>query len=285
MKKRIWLSVLLSFGFLSQGAPITDAIIDVKASKIKRMISIHQYISTGLSVMGYLQQVQYVVEGIQYFINDEQSQTKIVCACQNSIPNSGDDAGLPTISSALSNLFFTTAGLKHIAKKGGYMLLNLGGLFICLHQFNKVNHPDTLRWYVKSKAPYQKVVVCLKKTADSLHKNDLSDDKVSYYKKQLLVFLRQLIGYGQDVCGYMKYKSDLLDEAAQAEGAKNCLSYLKTYQNRCFKALYELSFCLQDDQSYASFCEQLEDYIKELAHQKDVFAVLEGELEFQEEEF
>ena len=284
MKK---LHATLAILFLSSHALHTsnymqEKVIAHKAVLIKKMITKHDYAVSGLMALGYLQQLSYwlptLSAGAHYFFGEPNSTDTIapICVCASQQREKVEELGIfAGIAKDFKELFGTVDGWKRIGGGGLHIVGYIGAFFLFQKISDSVYHPDTLRWYIKAQIPYENTTIMIEDVAQRLMAVDHNDQKrMQYYQFVLCNLCKQLVGYGEDICAYMVYKSNnvLENQKMFAEGVSR---YLFNYQNDIFATIFnELA---QDTPQYSNIINIMKAYRGEMAYQRKLFSSIESE--------
>jgi hypothetical protein len=285
MKK---LHATLAILFLSNHALYTsnymqEKVIAHKAVLIKKMITKHDYAVSGLMALGYLQQLSYwlptLFTGAHYFFGEPNSiNTTIapICVCASQQREKVKELGFfAGITKDFEDLFGTVDGWKRIGGGGLHIVGYIGAFFLFQKISDSVYHPDTLRWYIKAQIPYENTTIMIEDVAQRLTTADYNDQKrIQHYQFVLRNLCKQLVGYSEDICAYMIYKSNNVPENQKifAEGVSR---YLFNYQNDILATIFnELA---EDAPEYNKIINIIKAYRVEMIYQRKLFSSIESE--------
>lgn len=290
--KYVFLSVAIMFteSSIAQVKRLDAERIEAKSITIKKMIERHEQIVLGLTALAGMQQLCISLPALSNLCGFsfgksayDNSQRRFlwyhntVNAPFFDLMQESIKLEEPSFASALSQgfkkTFFTADGWKNIC---AFAFSSAATSFILQKVDTKFRHPDTLRWYVYAHVPYVKAIKTIKNLTVDLQAHDLTAQERDYYYFMLYTCCDQLSGYGEDMCAYMVYKSSELEGRA-AEMAEKMARYLLNYQNEALGAIGdELDKQTPD---YQIIKQLIAVYESEMRSHRDMFAVIEGELQ------
>jgi|GEM_PF-1574315 hypothetical protein len=183
-------------------------------------------------------------------------------------------SGLTTFGNNTKNLFTTRQGWWTIGGWGAYYGTCLAALYVTLRMPDSFIHPDTLRWYVQTYAPYEATMHVMKDAIINLQDQSLDAIQISYNKQLLHDSLDRLARYGESICAYMAYKFKQLDEYEQPI-AQRAARNLFTYNNAWLKTVS--AQCELDNPDYDAMNKLIVGYELAMAAQLKHFYAIEGE--------
>ncbi len=163
------------------------------------------------------------------------------------------------IKASFNHLFWTQEGWTGIAQAG----IGVAGSVIASRICDRFIHPDTLRWYVHSHAPYMMTISIMKKQQESIDS-----------KKFLHLLHNRLVRQAEAMCAYEIYKCKHLDDEEKeiAQRAVRTLFTVQQYWLHCIAA--QLKSEVIDYQELHTILGQ---YEAEIRLQLNHFAIIEGE--------
>ena len=246
--------------------------INAKSIIIKKMIDRHNSIVAGLTALATMQQLLFFtpmfISGFNKFFDSP------VCVC-GSVPLV-PPVHVPFFSAmanGVKDTFCTVDGWKNLLQ----FCAGEAATHFILQKIDTVfRHPDTLRWYVYAHVPYVRAIKTIKNITIRLQEDDFNAQSRDHYHSILYVCCDRLAGYGEDVCAYMVYKgSDL--EGRTALMAERMARYLLNYHNEILGAICdELD---KPEPNYQIINHSIGLYESEMRSHRDMFAVIEGELQ------
>jgi len=305
--KKIYVSmIILSFiaaqNHATSNKMLIDDVVIAKSRAIETMITRHNYMVNALAVMGYAHNLALLMPGImgglKYFFNDEEAAldgesyhplvkkaiNQFDILAKKFVPYTPVEKktlaenvvqGMKNIGNDAYNLFFTSGGWLTIGKKGLTLGGYLGGFFILQRIAEQVQHPDTLRWYISTKAPYMQTTEMIKTLAKKLSTPVEDEKKRQFYHDSLVSACYQLVKYGEDICAYTLYKSMQLEDA-EKESAERISRYIFNYNNDVFASLFNEVDKKECD--YGVITHIIINYEQEMKFQRNMFSVVEGEI-------
>jgi hypothetical protein len=265
-----------SNGIFSKGTQLDEKAIEQKVLLIEKMIARHNYAVAGLTAIGYIQQLSYwlpaIIEGIDYISGESSSRGALQ---QESVVENKEKIGFFSgIAQGTKDLLFTSDGWKRMGSVGLYFTGQIGAFFLFQKISEMVYHPDTLRWYIYAKVPYPKTIAFIKELSKKLSEGIDNPEELQHYQFLMNESCKQLVGYGEDMCAYMTYKSTGLSQHQQML-AERTARYLFNYQNDVFKKIFiELR---KEKPLYGYIMAILQSYSDELKYQRKLFSSIEGE--------
>lgn len=250
---------------------LDSAVIDCKAIAIQKMIERHELIVQGLTACAFLQQLPIIIEGVGSLFNYSMVKKEA-----KEIANAEKISFFGAMSQGFQNAFFTKEGWE---RSWPIIAGWAATTFIMQSVQEKFQHPDTLRWYIRSHVPYGKSIVVMKKVITHLQDTHLSDQDRAFKHIMCSGLLEQLANYGEDICAYIQYKASRL-EGRRKINAEKCSRYLIHYHNDLLERIDTLLH--GDISGYSSIIDLLDVYSSELMHYRQLFSTLEGESEYQE---
>jgi hypothetical protein len=272
--KYVVLAVAIVFGesSIAQVKQLYAARIEAKSIAIKKMIERHNSIADGLVAFAVLYQVALFAPVFTAGFNNFFDKPACICKPQALVK----PVYLPfftALSNGFKDLFFTSNGLQELLKMS---VSNITANFILGKVIPVFRHSDTLRWYVHAHVPYVRAIQTIKSLTVKLQVNDLNAQDRDHYHSVLYACCDRLSGYGEDVCAYMVYKSSELEGRA-AEMAERMARYLLNSQNEALGSIgNELDKQTPD---YQIVKQLITVYESEMRSHRDMFAVIEGELQ------
>lgn len=175
-----------------------------------------------------------------------------------------------SIKAAFSHLLYTKEGWVSMVQAG----VSLGGSIVISNVCNKFVHPDTLRWYVHSYAPYTVTIAMIKEQLVMLQDESCDTHQATDSKRFLHLLYDRLVRQGEAMCAYMVYKNKRLDDE-EKEIAQRAARTLLIVQNHY---LHDISAQLNaDDIDYQGLDKMLCMYEEAIDTQLNHFSIIEGE--------
>jgi hypothetical protein len=171
---------------------------------------------------------------------------------------------------AFNNLFYTQEGWVSMVNAG----ISLGGSMVISKVCDKFIHPDTLRWYVHSHAPYAVTIQMMKDQLVLLQNESCGAQQIADSKKFLHLLYDRLVHQGESMCAYMAYKVQRLDDEEKAL-AKRAANSMFVAQNNWLQRISDQ--LLSDTINYHIIDALLVAYEADVAYQLNHFSVIEGE--------
>ncbi|HEX4068594.1 MAG TPA: hypothetical protein VHX42_00710 [Candidatus Babeliales bacterium] len=177
---------------------------------------------------------------------------------------------LQSIKAAFNHLLYTKEGWISLVQAG----VSLGGGIVISNICNTFIHPDTLRWYVHSHAPYVLTLTMMKQQIVVLQDDTCEADQKLEAQKLLHLLYDRLVQQSRLMCAYMTYKTKQLDDE-EKEVAQRTLHILIDVQNNyLFGIAQQLKATVVD---YQELEKMLCKYQKDSNSHVNHFAVIEGE--------
>jgi len=270
------LSALIFFGsvFPANNRRLDHKNVITKSVVIKQMITHHNYAANALMVLGSLQAASVFLpmfmSAVNVFIG------KPYNASANTIDVGSEDkpervAFFAALSSATKDIFYTKEGWKVV-------VFPFIGQAVCSFLLQKINeeffHPNTLRWYIFSKVPYVQTIRIIKKLAKQLEVQAIDEHTMRHYHDSLVSACYQLVGYGEDICAYMLYKSGEL-EGEEKLAAERVARYFFNYNNDILGKIFDQLDV--ENPKYHMINDLIATYEAELKFQLKHFTSIEGE--------
>lgn len=268
------LSVAILFvgGSNAQVRRLDAARIDEKSHAIKKMIERHNSIVGGLTALATMQQLLFFMPMFIAGFNKVFDRPTCLCGSESSVV----PVHVPFFSAmatGFKDTFCTADGWQNLLK---FCAGEAATHFILQKIDTEFRHPDTLRWYVYAHVPYVRVIKTIKNLTIKLQEDDLDVQERKHYYFMLYGCCDRLSGYGEDMCAYMVYKSSDL-EGRTALMAERMARYIMNYQNEFLGSIdAELE---RDVPDYHVIRNLITGYEAEMRSHRDMFAVIEGELQ------
>lgn len=140
--------------------------------------------------------------------------------------------------------------------------------------YTKLNYPNTFRWYICSHVPYIKTIEYIKTTIATLQDQSLTLEQINYNKQLLQEACNRFVCDGEKLCGYMIYKTQLLDIEEQ-QIAERTARYFCNYYNEFLQRMSDQLACEVVD--YTILDTMLTSFETDIKRQFKLFFYLEGE--------
>jgi hypothetical protein len=140
--------------------------------------------------------------------------------------------------------------------------------------YTKLNYPNTFRWYICSHVPYIKTIEYIKTTIATLQDQSLTPEQTNYNKQLLQEACNRFVCDGEKLCGYMTYKTQLL-EIEEQQIAERTTRYFCTYYNEFLQRMSDQLACEVVD--YTILDTMLASFETDIKRQLKLFFYLEGE--------
>src|SRR5204863_8241795 len=114
----------------------------------------------------------------------------------------------------------------------------VGAMHIMSIIAERIQHPDTLRWYLYAHIPYESTFSVMKVIIKKLESNTLSHEQTRYNHIFLRLAADRLTRYVEDIGAYMMYKGRVMDEQ-QPEMMNFAVTDLITTHNMWLAKIYE----------------------------------------------
>lgn len=272
--KYVVLSVAIMFAEsnIAQVKKLDEIRIDAKSDAIKKMIERHNSIVAGLTGLATMQQLLFFtpifIAGFNKFFD------RSVCMCGSEpLVQPVHVPFFSAMANGFKDTFCTVNGWQNLLK---FCVGEAATHFVLQKVDTHFRHPDTLRWYVHTHVPYVRVLKIMKNITLKLQEHDLDERDKDHYCSLLYACCDRLSGYGEDICAYIVYKSSDL-EGRTAEMAEQMARYLLNYQNESLEAIgVELD---KHEPDYQIINQLIAIYETEIRSHRDMFAVIEGELQ------
>ena len=191
-----------------------------QSRKIRTMISRHRYMVTGLGIMGAVSEISFLMPFFTGNPAPESAKPVSVNAPSDTtwsqaimgFPAAMWDGVKTTGSNALW-LFTTPDGLKRFTLAALGIGSQIGAMHIMSKLAERIQHPDTLRWYLYAHVPYDSAFDVMKAALKKLEDPALSHEQMRYNMIFLELAAKRLTHYVEDVGAYMMYKSRELEKA------------------------------------------------------------------------
>jgi len=175
-----------------------------------------------------MQRDRYVMYGLTA-LSVAQSVYPWIALYQKGLEVKPDDQKLTmwqSIKATFNHLFFTQEGWTSM----GLASVSLGGAYVISRVCDAAVHPDTLRWYAHSHAPYDLTISLMKERLTLLQNPVLEEQEHLHERKFLSLLYKRLVNQSEAVCAYMMYKSKRLD-IEEKDIAKRAVHSFFTVQN------------------------------------------------------
>jgi len=208
-----------------------------KSVAIKQMMKRHTYAANMLIVLGSIQALSVFVPMLIGVVKALTSQSPKKSTIDTPMLDEIKPERVPfftALSSTTKDIFYTKEGWKTFIwpfigqMTTSFMLQKIDKAFF---------HPDSLKWYISVNAPYVRTVALMNDLIKKLTMNSGNESAVRHYHDSLVFGALQLVGYGEDICAYMVYKSGEL-EGSEKEAAERISRYLFNYQNEILGAIF-----------------------------------------------
>jgi hypothetical protein len=185
-------------------------------------------------------------------------------------------SGLNDFGHNTKDLFTTPQGWLTIGGWGFYYGSCLAAVYVALHMPDHFIHPDTLRWYCHTYAPYESTTQLMKETIVTLQDQSLDAAAMRNNKQTLTDSLDRLVRYGESICAYMAYKTKQLDEYESPVAERAARGLFKFYNAWLMTISAQ---CNRDNPDYDEINRLITAYEMVMATQLKHFYAIEGETE------
>jgi hypothetical protein len=244
--------------------------VERQSKKIKLMITRNQYIVNGLALVGIMQQVTMFAS----MIFSPDVAPAVARSEKEHTGGTGVKSWALSLCSSTYSLLTTKQGWLAIAQQGWSLTGYFATCFILNNIAHKLEHPNTLRWYNATHAPYMRITSMIKQYIDKMADRQEDVKALRHYTESLRIACYQLVFYGESICAYMAYKSTLLDGPQQELAEKN-IRYCIEYQNDIFRQIF--NFFDRQPASYEQLTHLITEYEIEMKEQCAYFSAIERE--------
>jgi hypothetical protein len=254
--------IIVFFSVHSHAAILKPLLIEKKALAIGAKISRDRRIMYGVAALSIAHEFyQWAPLLKSFFVKDIATQELI---------SQEKKSMAAAFKAGLRYYFYTENGWSSLIHSG----ISLGGFMLvsvfCEKLCKEYVHSDTLHWYIKAHVPYRATIEMMQGLLVELQDMPIQDDELAaQYIQRLQMLYERLITHSIALCGYMKYKSQLFDDKAQAT-AQQALDFMIAAQNRGLQKISEqLASASGDYKGLMKAITSLEDdnlfYIKHFA--------------------
>ncbi len=223
--------IIVFFSVHSHAAILKPSLIEKKALAIGAKISRDRRIMYGVAALSIAHEFyQWAPLLKSFFVKD--------AGAQGLMPQEKKSM-IAAFKAGLRYYFYTENGWSSLIDSG----ISLGGFMLvsvfCEKLCEEYVHSDTLHWYIKAHVPYRTTIEMMQELLLELQDMPIKDDELAAQHFQRLQMLyERLITHSIALCGYMKYKSQLFDDKAQAT-AQQALDFMIAAQNRGLQKISE----------------------------------------------
>lgn len=285
---------LLFFTTHSHALVLDHAAIDKKAEEIERKVKRDRYIVYGLTGLSFAYQLSVLYHEL----------SKVGAT---SGANLADTSGAAAIVPAkpINKDFFVVRHLKNMGNSfisaGEYLLCTQSGWIATMQLFlgvgstqfiskmcENLRHPDTLRWYTRSYAPYQVTIKLMKEQLTTLQDPSVTQEQADISLKLLDLLYDRLVRQAESISAYMTYKTKHFDDEEKIVAQRAKEITLKTHERFLASIAAKMyshpavKFEDRDDTfasliDYAALNTLLDEYKAILRTHSVHFAMIEGE--------
>ncbi len=218
MKSSTLLSFLMFFNGVAHAALLKQTVINKKAQQIKTRMTCDRYSVYGLTALSIGFQLRQTIFEMYKNFKSDSVATKT--------PEEKKTM-LEGIKAGLRYMFYTTEGWSSTIQ----CAVGIGSSMFISHLCEKLTHPDTLRWYINSYAPYHITIKMMKKQVLQLQQQAEEVERAKANKESLLLLYDRLVRQAESICAYMTYKTSWLDDEEKVIG-KRAQEAMLMSQNR-----------------------------------------------------
>ena len=253
---------LVSGDAVAHATIIDKVIVQKKAVEIETKLTQHRYLVYCLTALGVAHELYKWAPMIRDFY---------------AIRSAGSDAEQKeklsmwqSFKAGCRYLFYTQDGWVSIAHSG----LSIGGFVMISKACEEFVHPDTLRWYINTYAPYHVTIKMMKERIADLQDQSLAQEYRKVSEQIVHLSYDRLVRQAELACAYMTYKIKHLDDEEKAIAEK-----AKTLMIQCQNDwLTRISTQLNAvDHDYSALDTLLDSYEEAIRLQMNHFAAIEGE--------
>ena len=221
--------------------------INKKAVVVEKRMTFDRYATYGLNVLRFAHYIYPWValyeKGVDFSKRDASEKIPM----------------LQAIKASFNHLLFTSEGWTCIAQAGVGVASSVVASRIC----DRFIHPDTLRWYIHSHAPYMLTINIMKK-----------QQQTSESKEFLYLLYNRLVRQVEAICAYQMYKCKCLDDEEKEIGQRAMRTMFTVQQYWLCSIEKQLKAEVID---YQELHTMLSDYEKAIRIQLNHFSIIEGE--------
>lgn len=284
VKNFLFLIILLFFNTHSYAQMLDQAIIDKKSIEIEKKMTQNRYLMYSLTTMaiayGIYEWMPLLMDMASNMAASAQKQEKSTTTEEKSESTEKRSFsqvlkdGAASFKSGASDLFHDLFCTKESWLSFLQYTVSLTGAGIINQVTEKFMHPDTLRWYVHTHAPYHATIKLMKEQISSLQDPSLSDEQHEVSSRMIPLLYDRLVRQAHFMCAYISYKIKRLDEAEKIIGQHTKESLIKTHTRWLTHLKEHLDSKTFDLDAIAIL---LDKYYDAVSAQINHFALTEGE--------
>jgi len=166
-------------------------------------------------------------------------------------------------------IFYTKQGWISIIQSG----VSIGEFIIISKMSEKLFHPNTLRWYIKTHAPYMRTIGLMQEHVSALQDTALEQSVIASHKEFLSELYDCLVHHSTLMCGYMTYKVKSFENEEQIIGKRAVQCIINDQNNWLMRIGSQLKV---DVPNYPEIEKLLLGYKMDVASYINHFSLIEG---------
>lgn len=242
---------------------LKQASIDQKAEHIQAKMTRDRYLVYSLTALSASFQLSQILPELKKFFGSSSSETTKSPDKKSSM--------LEGFKAGLRYMFYTQEGWASTIQLG----VGIGSSLFISHLYEKLTHPDTLRWYIHNHAPYHATIKMMKKKLEQLQDPFIDEEQKETNKKFVILLYDRLVYQAQSICAYMTYKTGRLDDEEQMLGKRAQRNMIAVQNNWLDRISAQLS---GNDCDYTTLNDLLCAYETDISFHVTHFYMVEGEM-------